>query len=179
MAESISPSSLMSTATQQVASFDLGVTAVQRHFAQSTRSVRLLNFLMSLGRVDQWAVDYGEREQGDTFHIAIFVSELEAFVRENLSVLHKVSHEFAVILSYLTTMRCLYLIQYVGQENENFLERLILLLQGEEAQSSPNIATIKRRLEAVNKAKLLGDIFSGKRLTRISQIMGSYKDDQL
>jgi hypothetical protein len=159
----------------EIEALDLRSHSVLAHFARSTRNVQLLDFLLALDRIDKWAVDYNELESPKVLEIQLFVKELQRFVEASLPVLHRVPREFADILSHLTTTRCMYLIRFVGQHNDEFLEQLGFLLE-EEAGQSPNVATIRRRLEAFSKAKLLGEIFSGKRLTRISQIMGSYSD---
>lgn len=158
-----------------VNALDLTTHGVLAHFAQSTRNVQLLNFLLSLDRVDRWAVDFNESESRNAIDIQLFMQELERFVEVSLPVLHRVPREFAELLSHLTTTRCMYLLRFVGQHNDEFLERLGFLLENE-AGESPDVAAVRRRLEAFSKAKLLGEIFSGKRLTRIMNIMGSYAD---
>lgn len=159
----------------EIGTLDLTSHGVLGHFAKSTRNVQLLTFLLALDRVDKWAVDYNEDQSSKAFEIQLFMQDLQRFVEASLPVLHRVPEEFSEILAHLTTTRCMYLIRFVGQRNEEFLEKLGFLLE-EGAESSPNIAAVRRRLEAFSKAKLLGEIFSGKRLTRITKIMGSYSD---
>jgi len=170
-----STSDLKGVPIPEIETLDLTSHSVLAHFAKSTRNVQLLNFLLALDRVDKWAVDYNESESPKALEIQLFVQDLQRFVEASLPVLHRVPREFADILCHLTTTRCMYLIRFVGQHNEEFLERLGFVLE-EEAGQSPNVAAVRRRLEAFSKAKLLGEIFSGKRLTRILQIMGSYSD---
>ncbi len=170
-----STSDLKGVPIPEIETLDLTSHSVLTHFAKSTRNVQLLNFLLALDRVDKWAVDYNEPESPNALEIQLFVQDLQRFVEDSLPVLHRVPREFADILSHLTTSRCMYLIRFVGQHNDEFLERLGFLLEAEAGQS-PNVAAVRRRLEAFSKAKLLGEIFSGKRLTRILQIMGSYSD---
>lgn len=170
-----SASDLRGVPIPEIETFDLTSYSVLAHFAKSTRNVQLLNFLLSLDRVDTWAVDYNESESPKALEIQLFIQDLQRFVESSMSVLHRVPQEFADILCHLTTTRCMYLIRFVAQRNDDFLERLGFLLE-EEAGQSPNVAAVRRRLEAFSRAKLLGEIFSGKRLTRILQIMGSYSD---
>jgi|GEM_PF-1439481 len=170
-----SESDLKGVLIPEIETLDLRSHSVLAHFAKSTRNVQLLNFLLALDRVDKWALDYNESESPKALEIQLFVQDLQRFVEASLPVLHRVPREFADILCHLTTTRCMYLIRFVGQHNEEFLGRLNFLLE-EEAGQSPNVAAVRRRLEAFSKAKLLGKIFSGKRLTRILQIMGSYSD---
>lgn len=159
----------------EIKTLDLTLHSVLAHFAQTTRNVQLLNFLLAMDRVDKWAVDYNESESPNALEIQQYMQGLQRLVEASLPVLHLVPSEFADILCRLTTTRCLYLIRFVGQHNEEFLEQLGILLE-EGAGQSPNVAAVRRRMEAASKAKLLGEIFSTKRLTRILQIMGSYSD---
>lgn len=158
-----------------ISSLDLTQHSVLAHFAKTTKNVQLLNFLLALDRVDRWAVDFNESESPQVFDIQLYMQELQRFVEASLPVLHRVPKEFAEVLSHLTTTRCMYLLRYVSQHNEAFLESFGGLLEAQ-ASNSADIAAVKRRLEAFSKARLLGEIFSGKRLNRIVQIMGSYSD---
>lgn len=169
------PSDLKGISIPEIEMIDLTSHGVLAHFAKLTRNIQLLNFLLALDRVDRWAVDYNESESPKALEIQLFIQDLQRFVEASLPVLHRVPREFVDILSHLTTTRCMYLIRFVGQHNDDFLERLGFLLE-EEAGKSPDVAAVRRRLEAFSKAQLLGEIFSGKRLTRILQIMGSYSD---
>ena len=158
-----------------IASLDLTQHSVLAHFARTTKNVQLLNFLLALDRVDRWAVDFNESESAQSFDIQLYMQDLQRFVESSLPVLHKVPREFAEVLSHLTTTRCMYLLRFVSQHNEAFLENLGNLLAADSA-ASPDVAAIKRRLEAFSKARMLGEIFSGKRLNRIVKIMGGYSD---
>ncbi len=154
---------------------DLSSHGVLGHFARSTRNPRLLTFLMALDRVDRWAVDFDEAESPSSIEIQMFLRDLERFVESSLPVLHRVPTEFGDMLAHLTSSRCLYLVQKVSEHGEGFFDALSLLLQGEDGASA-GISTVKRRLDAFSRAKLLGEIFSHGRLTRIMKIMGSYSD---
>lgn len=159
----------------KIESLDLTAHSVLAHFAKSSRNVQLLNFLMALDRVDKWAVDFEADDSGQEFEIQLLMQELQRFVEASAPVLHRVPREFADLLSNLTTSRCMYLVRYVGQQNEAFVENLAFLLESD-SESSPNVAAVRRRFEAFSKARLLGEIFSGPRLREINQIMGSYAD---
>lgn len=154
-------------------SIDLTSNGVLGHFAKTTQNVQLLSFLLALDGVDTWAVDFEEDQAKNVFEIKLFIQNLQQFVETKSSVLHLVPEKFTDLLAHLTTSRCMYLIRFVGQHNDGFLEQLELLL-AEAKGGSVNLSTVRRRLEAFGKAKLLGEIFSGKRLTRITKLMGSY-----
>ena len=172
---SLSFDKMESVPLPDIETLDLTLFSVLGHFAKSTRNVQLLSFLLSLDQVDKWTVDYNEAGSDRALDVQIFVQDLQSFVETSVPVLHEVPKEFADMLSHLTTTRCMYLIKYIGQHNEDFLDRFSALLE-EESERSLNVAVVLRRLEAFSKAKLLGEIFSGRRLTRILQIMGSYSD---
>jgi len=169
----VDENSLRGIAIPVIESLSLTAHGVLGHFAQSTRNAQLLSFLLALDRVDRWAVDFDEDQAANTLDIQLFLQELHEFVESSLPVLHRVPEEFAELLAHLTTTRCMYLIRFVGQRNESFLDELASLID-RGAAASPSVAAIQRRFEAFSKARLLGEIFSGKRLTRITQIMGSY-----
>lgn len=158
-----------------IETLDLTHHAVLKHFGRSSESARLLTFLLSLDRVDRWAVDYMEDESPQAMDVQLFMQDLQSFVASSLPVLHRVPRDFTEILCHLTTSRCMYVLRYVGQHNPEFLDQLGALLESE-SKSSVNVGAVRRRLEAFSRAQLLGEIFSGKRLTRIMQIMGSYSD---
>ncbi|WP_460199040.1 type IV secretion protein IcmW (plasmid) [Xanthomonas campestris pv. passiflorae] len=153
---------------------DLTEHAVLGHFARTTRNVQLLNFLMALDRVDRWAVDYADAEKAEDFEVQVFLQDLKQVVESSVAVLHRVPRELTDILAHLTTTRCMYLIRYISLRNPQFPEQLGVLLEG--TDTTPNVITVRRRLEAFSRARLLGEIFSGARLNRIVQIMGSYSD---
>lgn len=158
-----------------IAELDLTRYGVLGQFARSTRNPRLMQFLLALDRVDRWAVDFDEEHSERVFDVRAFVHDLQSFVDASVPVLHRVPREFADILAHVTTTRCIYLLRFVGERNNQFVDALARLLEADGAQSA-NIAAVRRRLEAFSKARLLGEIFSGRRLTRIMQIMGSYAD---
>lgn len=154
---------------------DLRAHSVLAHFAKSSRNVQLLNFLMALDRVDKWAVDFEADESGGDFDVQLLMQEVERFVEASAPVLHRVPREFTDLLAHLTTSRCMYLVRFVAQRNDAFVESLGFLLESDSGES-PNIAAVRRRFEAFSRARLLGEIFSGPRLREINQIMGSYAD---
>lgn len=168
-------SNLVDAAIPKIETPDLTAHSVLAHFAQSSRNVQLLNFLMALDRVDRWAVDFEADDAGQDFEVQLLMQEVQRFVEQSASVLHRVPREFADLLSNLTTSRCMYLVRYVGQRNPEFVEKFAFLLEAD-AGSSPNVAAVRRRFEAFSKARLLGEIFSGPRLREINQIMGAYAD---
>lgn len=157
-----------------IESLDLTSNGVLKYFAQSTHNVQLLNFLLSLDQIDSWAFDHQSKMLSpQTFDIKIILQELESLIKDNVNALHHVPQELSEILSHLTTTRCLYLLSFISQQNPKFIDLFSLLL---EDKQSREISTIRQRLEAFSKAKLLGEIFSTHRLNRIAKIMGSYSD---
>lgn len=159
----------------KIEALDLRAHSVLAHFAKSSRNVQLLNFLMALDRVDKWAVDFQADESEGDFDVQLLMQEVERFVEASAPVLHRVPREFTDLLAHLTTSRCMYLVRFVGQRNDAFVESLGFLLESDSGES-PNIAAVRRRFEAFSRARLLGEIFSGPRLREINQIMGSYAD---
>ncbi|WP_240533942.1 hypothetical protein [Aeromonas veronii] len=169
-----STSDLKGVPIPEIETLDLTSHSVLAHFAKSTRNVQLLNFLLALDRVDKWAVDYNESESPKALEIQLFVQDLQRFVEASLPVLHRVPREFADILCHLTTTRCMYLIRFVGQHNEEFWNGWASCWK-----KRPDNHPCRSRQAAfgsVQQGETTGEIFSGKRLTRILQIMGSYSD---
>ena len=166
------------SATQTVEiieTLDLRLHQVLAHFAKRANDVALFNFLLKLDRVDRWSIDHDETQAEQTVDIQWYLQQVENFVKDNVAVLHHITKEFLVLLAYLRTSRCLYLIQYVVQNNDQFLESLGQVLQDDKSLTLP-CSAVKKRLDIVNKGELLGRIFSGKRLQRIVDIMGVYTD---
>lgn len=155
----------------QITHLDLTAHAVFQHFASTGKRGQLLAFLLALDRYDDWTVDFKETTSPNAFDIQYYLQELSTFVAESATVLHRVPHELAEVLAHLTTTRCMYLIRYIGQQNPEFLDSLAKLL--EQHGNDAHVAAIRRRFEAFSKARMLGEIFSGKRLSRIVSIMGN------
>jgi len=154
-----------------ISELDLTATGVFQHFVASGRRGQVLTFLMALDRLDSWAVDYHETNSPRVFDIQAYLLDLQTFVEASATVLHRVPREFVGVLAHLTTTRCMYLIRYVAQHNPAFLDHLAYLMEGE---VDADLAAIRRRFEAFSKARVLGEMFSGKRLHRIVSIMGAY-----
>jgi hypothetical protein len=168
--------SLANVPIPQIDKLDLTAHGVFQHFAGSGRRGQLLTFLLALDRLDKWAVDFNEMTSPNAFDIQLYMQDLSKFVLSSSLVLHRVSREFSEVLAHLTTTRCMYVIRYVSQTNPRFLDALALLIESDEGVD-PNLIAIRRRFEAFSKARLLGEIFSGRRLHRIASIMGSYRDE--
>lgn len=169
-------STLADAQIPQIDELDLTAHGVFQHFASSGRRGQLLTFLLALDRLDKWAVDYSEMTSPHAFDIQLFLQDLGGFIAATSGALHRYPREFAEVLARLTTTRCMYVIRYVAQRNPQFLDNLAGLIELE-SEGNPNLIAIRRRFEAFSKARLLGEIFSGKRLNRIVSIMGSYTDD--
>ncbi|WP_323025781.1 hypothetical protein [Castellaniella sp.] len=158
---------------------DLDSRSVLAHFVEDSGddAARTLSFLLGLDSVDHWAVDFGEasRVDQDAMLLRSFIGELERVVRANAVVLDQLAEPFVQLLAGLTTSRCMIILRYVTQKNERFIDQLASTLEGR-AQDDVMVSTVRRRLEAFERAQILGRIFSGARLSRIMQIMGSYRD---
>jgi len=105
------------------------------------------------------------------------LQELATFVERSALALHRVPKEFVELLAHLTTTRCIYLIRYIAQKNPEFLDELTYLIEQDDGMN-PDVSAIRRRIVAFSNARMLGEIFSGKRLERIVEIMRSYKDEE-
>lgn len=160
----------------QIEALDLTDYGVLQHFVRATRNPKILHYLKTLDSLDRWAVDYPATNDDDAFQVQLFLQELQKVIESSMSVLHRVPEDLAEILSRLTTARCLLVLRYVGQRNGDFAEQMGLLLGSDEAGETPSLSVIRKRLDALSKAQLLAEIFSGKRLTHILKIMGSYAD---
>lgn len=156
---------------------DLSSQAVFEHFLgrEGADGARTLNFLMGLDQVDRWAVDFAEHEKVDQEAMALraFLSKLESVLREHAPVLDQVGQMFVTMLAGLTTSRSMVILHYVAQHNEGFIDALERILD-RNGDDDVMVATVRRRLQAFQRAQMLGRIFSGARLLRITQIMGSY-----
>ncbi|NIF27668.1 type IV secretion protein IcmW [Pantoea sp. Tr-811] len=161
--------------TPPIDQLDLTAHGVLGHFAKSSRNAQLVNFLMSMDRLDRWAVDFNEDAPAQQFEIQLLMQEIQAFVESCARALHRVPRPFAELLAHLTSSRCVYLMRYVAQHNETFSGALAALLESD-PNTSADLKAFRHRLDAFSKARLLGEIFSGPRLREISQIMESYAD---
>ena len=158
---------------------DLDSQSVLAHFVADggDDAARTISFLLGLDSVDHWAVDFAEASRVDTDAIRLraFIGDLERVVRVHAPVLDHLTAQFVQLLAGLTTSRCMIILRYVSQKNERFIEQLAHTLEGS-GQDDVMVSTVRRRLEAFERAQILGRIFSGARLVRIMQIMGSYRD---
>lgn len=157
---------------------DLSSQAVLGHFLgrEGSDAARTLNFLIGLDQVDRWAVDFAEHQRVDQDAIALraFLSRLESVLREHAPVLDQVGQVVVTMLASLTTSRSMVILHYLAQKNEGFIDALERVLDRSVDNNDVMVWTVRRRLQAFQRAQMLGRIFSGVRLMRITQIMGSY-----
>lgn len=66
--------------TPAIEQLDLTAHGVLGHFAKSSRNAALVKFLISMDRLDRWAVDFDEDASGQQFEIQLLVQELQAFI---------------------------------------------------------------------------------------------------
>ncbi len=158
---------------------DLDCQSVLAHFVAGggPDAARTISFLLGLDSVDHWAVDFREaqRVDEDAMRLRAFIGDLERVVRAHAPVLDHLADPFVQLLAGLTTSRCMMILRYVSQKNDRFIDRLARTLESS-SQDDVMVSTVRRRLEAFERAQILGRIFSGARLVRIMQIMGSYRD---
>jgi hypothetical protein len=117
-------------------------------------------------------VDFEESTSAQPFQLQRFLSELEQLMLTSSNALHRVPAEFAEVLAHLTTTRCLYVMRYLSQRSPPFWDALGERLHAESAVNA-NLAVVRRRLEALARARLLAEVFSPERLQRIATLMGS------
>jgi hypothetical protein len=157
----------------EIKHLDLDIASVWRHFQSADSG--LLHFLITLDRLDTWAVDFNEMASEKSLEIQAYLVELGQLVRSSASVLHTVPQELAHLLAHLTSSRCLYLIRYVSQQNPSFLGKLEELMLESVGSDHSDLTTLNRRFFAFEKAKVLSEIFSASRLMRIASIMQRYR----
>jgi hypothetical protein len=155
---------------------DLTAQRVMEHFGTIDRHGRVLTFVLALDRMDRWAVDFAELTSPHDFQLQLFLSELARFVHTASAALHRAPAEFAEVLAHLTTSRCLYVMRYLAQRSPHFLEALGDRLESDAAATNLNLLAVRRRLDALERAKLLSEIFSPERLRRIIAIMGKHTE---
>ncbi|MEX5623568.1 type IV secretion protein IcmW, partial [Pseudomonas syringae] len=76
--------------TPPIDQLDLTAHGVLGHFAKSSRNAQLVSFLMSMDRLDRWAVDFDEDAPAHQFEIQLLMQEVQAFVEAYALVLHQV-----------------------------------------------------------------------------------------
>jgi hypothetical protein len=163
-----------------IAAMDLTEFGVLGHFVQRSGSPRLVQYLSSLDGQDDWAVDYclavPSTDLSEQFEVKAFLQELEQVVARHAGEFHRATEAVAGLLSRLTTARSVYVLRFISEQNEAFVEQLTKLLSSERVSESVGLSVLNRRLQALGHAHLLAEIFSAKRLNHIMQIMGSYAD---
>lgn len=152
---------------------DLSAHGVMQHFAASSRRARLLGFLAAMDQQDQWANDYAVPLP---FDLQRYLQALIASVQAAPGAAHGAPAAWAGLLAQLTSSRSLYLVRYIAERDEKFLDSLGVLLETA-GSDAPHLAVLRQRFDAFSKAQLLGEIFSTQRLQRIASIMGTYTDD--
>ncbi|ANN80891.1 hypothetical protein BAU07_26600 (plasmid) [Bordetella flabilis] len=159
---------------------DLDSQSVLSHFvagASGGDAARTLNFLLGLDGVDRWAVDYREHtlSSEDSMLLRAFIGNLQHVMQEHAAVLDHLVDPLVTLLAGLTTSRCMLILRYLAQKNDRFIEQLASTLEST-SRDDVMVSTVRHRLVVFERAQMLGRIFSGARLLRIMQIMGSYRD---
>lgn len=162
-----------------LAAFDLDLTGdgVLRHFLESTGSVRLSHFMLSLDRVDEWALDFSRGEAGEAMEIKVLLHELSEIVKENAPAMHlgELPEQLSALLAHMTSSRSICVLQYIAARNPDFLVALVRIVM---SSDSVNVMTIRKRLEAVTRAQLLSKIFSPERTREVLQILKGYAGNE-
>lgn len=163
--------------TSADAGIDLHGYNIMASFARAHHSERMLAFLMRLDAVDSWAVDYKEDEAANALEVKAFVAQLQSFLNADaFTSLDAAPKQYLQLLGGLRSSRCLYLLREAMERNPALAVELERLLGS--ADQDVLVAVVRRRLEAFNKAQLLGEIFSAERLERITSIMGAKQDER-
>lgn len=152
---------------------DLSAHGLLQHFAASSRRARLLGFLAAMDQQDHWATDYAVPLP---FDLQRYLQALTVAVQAAPALPHHAAAAWGDLLAQLTSSRSLYLVRYIAERDEKFLDSLGRLLETA-ASDAPHLAVLRQRFDAFSKAQLLGEIFSTQRLQRIASIMGTYTDD--
>lgn len=155
---------------------DITSSGVMGYFAKTTRSASMLNYILAMNNADRWAVDRDDNDLPNLLELQFIAKQLEEALSQNMPVIHEALNELVDVLAYLTSGRCLYIAQHIDKHNPKFMDKVIENLNNGE-NLTDGYAVIKRRLKAFMRAKILGEIFSAKRIVYINTIMGSYKDE--
>jgi hypothetical protein len=154
----------------------LDIRDIMQFYRNRSPSGRMLKFVLDLDRMDRWCVDFSSEMPGVVDQEVL--DGLERVLQDYREVLGEVPQDLLPVLTRLTTSRSLYVLHYVAQNHPEFIDRFISLLEQNSTGNDPaavDIRTIRRRLDAFYRAKLLQEVFSGERLQRITKIMGSYQ----
>lgn len=158
-----------------IADPDLSAGAVYGHFWRISESEHLLSFLASLDRVDSWAIDHELESHPDKEMRLRAMRTISAILEDGVSVIHEVElAPLVAVLASLTTTRSAYLLRYLSQHNQVFLEALLAYLAAEvsgDRAGSTEANVILRRLRAFSNGHRLGEIFSSARIGHIMDIM--------
>jgi len=152
---------------------DLDRQSVFMFFGQLAHSMRFLSFLHHMDTVDTWAFDYVQGERPDSNEVKAFLSLLQTTVNQHVGHVEQCLPPLVSLMSRLTSSRSMYLIQFIAQRNPAFIAALLTYLDQTSATSVESLS-ILRRFDTFLRAKLLKEIFSGERLTRIIGILRSY-----
>lgn len=155
--------------------FDMTDHGVMAYFAETTGNAAMLNYLLLMNRADTWVIDQGQNDLSNMLDIQHLNKKLGSVITENTDVLHETFDEIIDILAYLSSARCLYITQYVDRHNPFLMDKL-LACYTEDGSMSETVSVIWRRLEAFLRAKILSQVFSQTRMTRINTIMRSVSD---
>lgn len=147
--------------------FSLRREDVLRHFA-APLSPQFLGFLARMDQVDNWTFDYGELTQQEIVLVNEFITSFERAVSEHGARLHEVMNKLIHVLGRVTTSRCMYVVQYLTQSNTRFFETFVRYL---DSLDSAEAVTVRDRLRAFYRSRLLAEVFSGARLRLIASIL--------
>lgn len=147
---------------------DLDRQVIYEELAHLSQGSALFRFLLSLDQVDHWAIDHDDK--ADEEALVAYLKEVEDVFSSYYPVLHQFSEDLSGVLSHLTTTRCIYLLRYLAARNETFMPWFSMMLL-RDFENSADVAAIVKRLEALDRAALLSEIFSRDRLQSILRIL--------
>lgn len=155
-------------------SLDLSRAAIYRFFFLDQGHGSFVNYLQSMDSQDDWAVDFGTitPEAAADPALDALLEKLQRTISQNTIALHDGVELLVTIMSHLTTSRCMYLLRYISDNNDDFVTSFSHYLEAQSAHSADALALL-RRVEAFYRAEMLSKIFSESRLTRIVRILRS------
>lgn len=151
---------------------NLGRSEVLRYFSSMAGNrAGVLGFIQNMDRVDRWAVDHQEFDCPGSASIAFLLSRVQTVISKNVSVIDQVPRELLGVLAHLTTSRCVFLFHYITHRNAKVLSAIVSVESQLDDAGRIDLLTLQRRIVALERAQILGDIFSQERLAEVSAIM--------
>lgn len=151
---------------------NLGRPEVLRYFSSiAGNRAGVLGFIQNMDRVDRWAVDHQEFDCPGSASIAFLLSRVQTVISKNVSVIDQAPRELLGVLAHLTTSRCIFLFHYITHHNAKVLPAIVSVEPQLDDAGRIDLLTLQRRIVVLERAQILDNIFSRKRLAEVSAIM--------